>query len=149
LLSYMPGLSVPWTPSSIRSPRFPYTTLFRSRPVTEPLYLDLHFSGPTSFRQALPATHNAFVYVYRGNVLIGNTEIMAGHMAILANRPTADGVVIKGDQDSRALLIAGRPLNERIVQYGPFVMNSEEEIHQALRDYHAGHFAGTISNVQP
>lgn len=119
------------------------------RPVTEPLYLDLHFSGPASFRQALPTTHNAFVYVYRGNVLIGNTEITAGHMAILGNSPTADGVVIKGDQDSRALLIAGRPLNERIVQYGPFVMNSEEEIHQALRDYHAGHFAGTISNVQP
>src|SRR5690606_24487666 len=54
------------------------------RPVPEPRYLALHFSGRASFRQALPATHNAFVYVYRGNVLIGNTEIMAGHMAILA-----------------------------------------------------------------
>lgn len=117
------------------------------RPVTEPLYLDLHFSGAAEFRQTLPATHNAFVYVYRGSVNIGETAVPAGRMAILANDEQTNGVVISGAEGARALLIAGKPLNEPIVQYGPFVMNSEGEIREALYDYQAGRFAGTIANA--
>jgi redox-sensitive bicupin YhaK (pirin superfamily) len=61
------------------------------------------------------------------------------HMAILTN--TGDGVLVEAGQDSRFLLIAGRPLAEPIVQHGPFVMNTPEQIQQAMRDYQAGKFS--------
>jgi redox-sensitive bicupin YhaK (pirin superfamily) len=59
-------------------------------------------------------------------------------MAILANEPGCDGVRLQADQDSRLLLLAGRPLREPIVQYGPFVMNTKQEIYQAVTDYQSG-----------
>jgi redox-sensitive bicupin YhaK (pirin superfamily) len=59
-------------------------------------------------------------------------------MALLANEPGSEGVVITASADAKALLIAGRPLNEPIAQYGPFVMNTKEEIYQALNDFRDG-----------
>lgn len=115
------------------------------RPVTEPLYLDLHFAAGSRHEQPLPASHNAFLYVYRGAVEVGGTAIPAGRMAVLGPGAQADGVVIQAPEESKALLIAGRPLNEPIVQYGPFVMNSQEEIMQAMRDYRDGHFSAAAS----
>ena len=110
------------------------------REVTEPLYLDLHLEPGARFEQALPAGHNAFVYVYRGSLSIGGTAVPAQRMAILANH--GDGVVLQaGDEPTKALLIAGQPLNEPIAQYGPFVMNSNEQIFQAVQDFRAGRFA--------
>ena len=108
------------------------------RDVTEPLYLDLHFSGPGRFTQALPAGHNAFVYVYRGAARVGATAVPAQRMAILANQ--GDGVTIETDGPAKALLIAGAPLGEPIAQYGPFVMNTQQELHQAVDDFRAGRF---------
>lgn len=110
------------------------------REVTQPLYLDLHFNGPASFTQALPVTHNAFVYVYRGSLKIGDTIVPEQRMAILRNQDDADGVVLQADGPTRALLIAGQPLGEPIAQYGPFVMNTNEEIFQAVEDFRAGRF---------
>lgn len=63
-------------------------------------------------------------------------------MAILANDADSDGVTIEATTDTRTLLIAGRPLGEQIAQYGPFVMNTEQEIYQAVADYRAGRLAG-------
>ena len=111
------------------------------REVTEPLYLDLLIPGGAAFAQPLPAGHNAFVYVYRGGVAIGGTQVPVQRMAILANRAGADGVVLHAHAASRVLLIAGKPLNEPIAQYGPFVMNTNDEIFQAVEDYQAGRFA--------
>lgn len=118
------------------------------RPVTQPLYLDLHLPASAIFRQALPAEHNAFIYVYKGGLTVNGRAAAEGRMAILSNQADADGVIIQAEEDSRAVLIAGQPLRERIVQYGPFVMNSEQEIHQAFTDYRAGRFAGTIATRQ-
>jgi redox-sensitive bicupin YhaK (pirin superfamily) len=112
------------------------------REVTEPLYLDLHFAAGTRFEQSLPAQHNAFVYVYRGSLSIADTAVPVQRMALLANEPGSDGaVLVAGPEGARALLIAGRPLNEPIAQYGPFVMNSNEQIYQAVEDYRAGRLA--------
>jgi len=109
---------------------------------TEPLYLDLHFAPGARFAQPLPAAHNAFVYVYRGALAIGDTSVPAQRMAILTNDAGSDGVVLQaGSEPARALLIAGRPLNEPIAQYGPFVMNNNEQIFQAVEDYRAGRLA--------
>ena len=117
------------------------------RPTTEPLYLDLHMPAGTNFEQRLPVTHNAFLHVYEGSVKVENQEVLPAKLAILSNASQADGVTLHAARNSRVLLIAGKPLNEPIVQYGPLVMNSEEEIHQAFRDYQAGMFGGAIENA--
>ena len=128
---------------------------------TEPLYLDLHFPARpahpahppagASFSQPLNASHNAFVYVYRGclNVLdaAGNaTLVPRNRMAILANG--GDGVTLlaganisASDEPARALLIAGKPLGEPIAQHGPFVMNTRQELKQAVDDFNHGWLA--------
>jgi redox-sensitive bicupin YhaK (pirin superfamily) len=111
------------------------------REVTEPLYLDIHLPAGAHFEQALPASHNAFIYVYRGQVQLGGQTVPVQKMAILANDAGSDGVRLQADQDSRLLLIAGRPLREPIVQYGPFVMNTKQEIYQAVTDFQSGQFA--------
>jgi hypothetical protein len=112
------------------------------RELTEPLYLDLHLPAGASFEQALPESHNAFVYVYRGAISIGDQAVSRQRMAILANTPGSDGVRIKaGPEGARAILVAGQPLNEPIAQYGPFVMNTHEQIFQAVEDFRAGRLA--------
>ena len=111
------------------------------RDATAPLYLDLRLPAGARFEQALPADHNAFVYVYRGEVVIAGQSVPAGRMALLANEPDADGIALQSRAEARALLLAGRPLREPIAQYGPFVMNSAAEIHQALADYRDGRLA--------
>ncbi|MEO6748284.1 MAG: pirin family protein [Casimicrobiaceae bacterium] len=113
------------------------------REVTEPLYLDIELPAGATFTQALPASHNAFVYVYRGEAWIGETQVPLQRMAILANAADRDGITLTATEPSRVLLIAGKPLGEPIAQYGPFVMNSEAEIRQAVDDYQAGKFAAT------
>ncbi|HZV99423.1 MAG TPA: pirin family protein [Methylophilaceae bacterium] len=109
------------------------------RETTEPLYLDLHLPAGTSFTQALPPEFNAFVYVYRGELTIGDKNVLQQRMAILKN--AGDGVVLHAEAPARALLIAGRPLDEPIAQYGPFVMNTQEEIFQAINAFREGRLA--------
>jgi quercetin 2,3-dioxygenase len=111
-----------------------------TRDGTLPLYLDLHMPQGTQFAQPLPAGHNAFVYVYRGAVQIGGQSVSAQRMAILKNDAGSDGIRIDAGEDARLLLIAGRPLKEPIAQYGPFVMNTQEEVFQAVRDFQNGQF---------
>lgn len=113
------------------------------RDVTNPLYLDLHFASGGSYVQQLPASHNAFVYVYRGTMKIGGTDVPEQRMAILKNSPDSDGVILRADGPARALLIVGQPLNEPIAQYGPFVMNTNEQIFEAVEDFRAGRFSST------
>ncbi len=109
------------------------------RPRTEPLYLDLHLDAGARFAQPLPVGHNAFAYVYRGEAAIAGTAVPRQRMAILANTPDADGVVIEaGPQPTRALLVAGAPLNEPIAQHGPFVMNTREQLIEAVQDFQTG-----------
>jgi quercetin 2,3-dioxygenase len=107
---------------------------------TQPLYLDLHLDAGATFEQPLPATHNAFVYIYRGSLAIGEQLVPTQRMAILGN--TGDGVrLTAGNDGARAILIAGQPLKEPIVQYGPFVMNTQQEIFKAVEDFRAGRLA--------
>jgi len=108
------------------------------REATQPLYLDLHLPEGAAFEQTLPAGHNAFIYVYRGELQLGDTTVPAQRMAILKNEADRDGVVLTARTAARALLIAGQPLREPIAQYGPFVMNRNEEIFQAVEDFKAG-----------
>jgi len=107
---------------------------------TEPLYLDIHLAPGARFEQALPQTHNVFVYVYRGSLKFDTgCTVPRERMAIFANTAGSDGVVLTaGEEPTRVILVAGKPLNEPIAQYGPFVMNTQAELMQAVRDFQAG-----------
>ncbi|AZP12581.1 pirin family protein [Undibacterium parvum] len=108
------------------------------RETTQPLYLDLHLPDGAEFSHAMAASMNAFLYVYRGAVQIADTLVPQQRMAILRNTPDSDGVKLRASGASRVLLIAGQPLREPIVQYGPFVMNTQAEIMATINDYRAG-----------
>jgi len=89
---------------------------------------------------AIPPGHNAFVYAYEGSAEIGGQELPMQAAGILSD---GDQLEIKaGPEPLRLVLIAGKPLGEPIVQYGPFVMNTREEIEQALQDYRLGQLTG-------
>jgi hypothetical protein len=116
-----------------------------TRPLTEPLYLDITLRPGAVFEQPLPANFNAFLYVISQAVEVGAaTCVPQAMLAILANDDEADGVRIAAAPDlaeaARVLLIAGQPLNEPIARYGPFVMNTDDEIHEALADFQRGRF---------
>jgi redox-sensitive bicupin YhaK (pirin superfamily) len=111
------------------------------RTATAPLFLDIALPAGTSFSQPLPSGHNAFIVVYRGKVGSGGTAVGERQMAILGNNEGCDGVQVSSENGARLILVAGRPLHEPIAQYGPFVMNTEAEIHQAIADFRAGRLA--------
>ena len=110
--------------------------------VTEPLYLDIQLDAGQHLDVPIAPTHNAFLYVFDGALEVGldPAEAHIGRLAILSNDDDAQGVRVFGQSNSRFLLLAGKPLNEPIAQAGPFVMNTREELEQAVRDYQNGHF---------
>lgn len=110
---------------------------------TEPMYIDIDMPPDSLFSTTIAARHNAFVYVYRGEVTIGGTQFGEGRMAILANSPQADGVVLISSGPAKAILVSGKPLGEPIMQHGPFVMNTKEEILQAIDDFRNGRLFST------
>ncbi|MCR9625728.1 pirin family protein [Vibrio antiquarius] len=81
--------------------------------------------------------HNMMIYVYKGRVQLKDREINQGEMAILSK---GEWVELQAEKESGALIFIGEPINEPVVHYGPFVMNSMEEIEQAIQDYNSGLF---------
>jgi quercetin 2,3-dioxygenase len=111
-------------------------------PVTEiaaqPLYIEVNLAPHTEFVQELPADHTALAYVFEGSALIGSHEVRAVTMAVFG---PGDHIQVKTQENgARLMLIAGAPIREPIAPYGPFVMNTREEIQQALRDLREGTF---------
>lgn len=110
-------------------------------PVTEidiePLYLDITLKNGGTYTRDLPATHTAFLYVFEGQAEIGDITVEKEHLAILVD---GDEISITSSHGGRFILVAGRPFNEPIARYGPFVMNTKEEIHQAIKDFQSGKF---------
>ncbi|MCU7650175.1 pirin family protein [Pseudomonas piscis] len=104
------------------------------RPHTEPHYFDLHLPAGASVSPRLPAGHRVLLYVYEGSIeLPGHPQSVASSRLV---RLADEGELrLDSRAGARVLLIAGKPLGEPVVQYGPFVMNSREEIEQALRDF--------------
>nr|MBO2510682.1 quercetin 2,3-dioxygenase [Gammaproteobacteria bacterium] len=105
------------------------------RPHTEPQLFDLQLPAGSTLRPRLLDGHRVLLYVYEGEVQVNGTQVGRSRLVRLSEQGTLELASTSG---ARVLLIAGRPLGEPIVQYGPFVMNSREEIEQALRDYRDG-----------
>lgn len=105
--------------------------------ITPVCYLDVSLARDTRFEEPLPPDWNAFVYVVDGALDIAGRPVAVRQLARLG---AGGRVTITATQDSRLLLLAGRPLGEPVARHGPFVMNTEEELRQAFRDYQAGQF---------
>jgi len=108
---------------------------------TDPLYVDVHLPAGAVFAAPLTAGHNAFVYLYEGDARVGDEGQTVPHRAAGLLSDGDSLRVQAGAGGARFLLLAGKPLREPIVQYGPFVMNTRAEIEQALDDYQSGRLA--------
>ncbi|MFA7386145.1 MAG: pirin family protein [Thiohalobacteraceae bacterium] len=98
--------------------------------------LDIGISPGNRFDAALAADHAGFFYVFEGGARVAHTEVPLHHLAVLGN---GDSISVEaGAGGARLLLVTGKPIGEPIAQQGPFVMNSREEINQAMADYRAG-----------
>ncbi|MFA4968274.1 MAG: pirin family protein [Sulfuritalea sp.] len=104
---------------------------------TEALYLDVRLPAGGNFAHAVPDGHNAFLYAYEGSVRIGqegdSPRLSAQDAGVLSSGESVE--IHADDGPASFLLLAARPLREPVVQYGPFVMNTREEIEQAIADY--------------
>jgi redox-sensitive bicupin YhaK (pirin superfamily) len=118
-----------------------------SQPATDPTYLDLSLEVGAQWVQPLHADHAAFLYVFEGAVKVGTAAaaslVRSQQLAVLTE---GDEVRISGAESgadgktARAILVAGQPLREPVAKYGPFVMNTREELQQAFQDYQSGRF---------
>ena len=101
--------------------------------LTQVQYLDVHLEAGRTFTYALNPEHAAFIYVFEGEATLAGQPLPQHSLAVLG---TGDRVEVSAaSAAARFILVSGRPLQEPIVQYGPFVMSTREEIEQALRDY--------------
>lgn len=102
---------------------------------TEPLFFDIHLEPQQSFTYSLPTTHNAFIYVYEGGLKVGSAPQAAPKQSALILGEGDQFSIVATEQGAKAIVLAAKPLHEPIVQHGPFVMNTREEIEQAIDDY--------------
>ena len=113
------------------------------QPLTNPMYIDISMPINSEFCESIPGDHSAFIFVIEGGLVAlteenKKVEVDEGVICTLSK-----GKIIKiwtKNKSARFLLIAGRPLGEPIVRYGPFVMNTQEEINKAFEDYSKGEF---------
>ena len=108
---------------------------------TEPLFYDVHLPAGAAFEARLPSAHNAFLYAYEGEATVGARRKALPHRAAGLLSGGESVRIDAGGDGARVLLLAGKPIREPIVQYGPFVMNTREEIERAIHDYQSGQFA--------
>lgn len=109
---------------------------------TEPLYMDVRLDADREYAQAVPSGHSAFIYIYEGSVDVReatrDVRLLRGQLAVLE-----DGEEVRvraADGTAKYILVAGKPLREPVAKYGPFVMNTMDEIRQAVDDYNSGRF---------
>jgi len=113
--------------------------------VTDPLYLDVALEEGGAFGQPVPEGHNAFAYVVEGAAEVGadgasaGERVAAGHLSVLGEGASLE--VRASGGPTRFLLVAARPIGEPVARHGPFVMNTREEIQQAVRDFKEGRLA--------
>lgn len=107
--------------------------------ITDTSYFDVQLQPGEQFTHDLPVTNSSFLYVYEGSGHLDDQSASLHTLTTLANE-NASHTFVAGEHGARFVLISGKPINEPVVQYGPFVMNTREEIDQAMRDYQSNNF---------
>jgi len=110
-------------------------------PFTDVLYLDVALPAHATFSLPLEAARHAFVYVFDGSARLASDDLAKHTLAVLGSGDTVE--IKAGTDGARFILVAGRPIGEPVVQYGPFVMNTRAEIEQAMADYRDGKLVKT------
>jgi quercetin 2,3-dioxygenase len=111
------------------------------QPATQPIYFDVLMNAGQDFEYAVSSDHAAFVYVYEGSTqLVANDEKTPIHKNELVSLTKGDTVRFSANEETRFIFVAGKPLNEPVARYGPFVMNTQAEIQRAIQDFQAGKF---------
>ncbi|MEK9722549.1 MAG: pirin family protein [Rhodospirillaceae bacterium] len=103
----------------------------------EPVYLDVTLAPGMSFTTDVPVGHTAFAYVFKGVAEIAGAAAPLDHLSILSD---GDAVTVSSAEGARLIVVAGKPFNEPVARYGPFVMNTTDEIRQAIQDFQRGTF---------
>jgi redox-sensitive bicupin YhaK (pirin superfamily) len=107
--------------------------------VTAPLYLDVSLQPGAALALELPDGHHGFAYVFEGeSALVGGERLGRGQLGVLSEGGRLQ--LASAEQAARLLVVAGRPLEEPVTRYGPFVMNTPAQIHDAIADFRAGKF---------
>ena len=107
--------------------------------ITEVSYLDIQLAASKHFQHELTAGNNSFIYVFEGDGKFNGQYIPANALIQLGTDDNMPDFTA-GKEGARFLLVSGKPINESVVQYGPFVMNSREEIDEAMHDYQSNNF---------
>ena len=109
---------------------------------TEPLYFDIRLDAGAHLDVPVPPGHSAFAYVYEGDALIGAHDsaqsVQRGQLAVLEHGHSV--LVGAAEAAARLILVAGKPLREPVAKYGPFVMNTQQQIAEAVHDFQSGKF---------
>lgn len=100
-----------------------------------PQFLDLHFTQSTSLKVDTNNHHNGFIFVYEGEVSVCDKPLVKGELGILS---CEDVLLVNAQSNTRLIFVSGELINEPVAQYGPFVMNTQAEVEQAMRDYRDG-----------
>lgn len=107
---------------------------------TPTLYWDVRMLKSTTFQESIPEGYNAFIYVLEGEIRTGKEQHKGSHGSCIVFKQDGDAIQVTSDGPARFVVLAGKPIGEPIVQHGPFVMNTREEIFKAFRDYQANKF---------
>ena len=107
--------------------------------ITDVSYFDVQVKTGKRFQHELPATHNSFLYVFEGDGQLNGHNVPPNTLVVLGQADSSFDFTA-GEHGARFVIISGNPINESVVQYGPFVMNTREEIDQAMRDYQSNNF---------
>jgi len=107
--------------------------------LTNVTYLDVQLDPGATFATALPEENNSFLFVFEGNGSLDKQTVPLNTLIVLGSEASHPSFTA-GSDGARFIVISGRPIGEPIVQYGPFVMNTREEIEQAMRDYQTNNF---------
>ena len=107
--------------------------------ITKVSYFDVQMKPGKRFQHELPTENNSFLYVFEGDGQLNGKNVPSNTFIVLGTDDKTPDFTA-GEQGARFLVISGKPINEPVVQYGPFVMNSREEIDQAMKDYQSNNF---------
>ena len=107
----------------------------------EPIYFDVELKEGKEFNFELSSTHNSFIYLVEGSIKIGDQAHASIQNSKLIILNKENNLKVLGLKNSKFLLISGKPIGEPIVRGGPFVMNTQAEIKEAIQDFHSGTFA--------